>query len=290
MERDFGHLLYVAKDGVATITLNRVERLNGFTDKTVYQVVEAIDLADADDDVRVIVFTGNGRTYSVGSDLSEAGADTFDYDKLGVSGDSVPPDLGGLITLRLYDCRKPVIVAFNGTAAGVGLTMSLAADIRLSVPEAKFCFPFVRRGIVPESASSWFLPRLVGLSKALEWMMSGRVFTADEALAGGLIRSVHPGADLLDEAYRLAREIADNTSPVSVALTRQMLWKMIDAPHPMLAHRLDSAAVYATGRGPDAKEGVASFLEKRPARYTSRPSKDMPDFYPWWKNVTYQED
>ena len=278
---------YAVDDGIATITLNRPERLNAFTVAMVGEVVAAIDRAERDGAVRVLVFTGAGKAYSVGSDLS-GGADTFDYDALGVNvergfgPENAPPDMGGFISLRLYDCHKPVIVAFNGTAAGVGLTMALPADIRLASTEAKFCFPFVRRGIAPESASSWFLPRIVGIARAQEWMLTGRVFSATEALAGGLVRSLHPPDEVLPAAIAIAREIADLAAPVSVALAKQMLWRMLEAPHPRVAHELDSRAVYATGRSADAREGVGSFLEKRPARFIGRVPDDLPPFVPWW--------
>ncbi len=283
----FQHLRYEVRDRVALITLARPEKLNAFSIQTVHEVVETIERADGDDEVRVILFTGEGRAYSVGSDLSEAGGDTFDYDKHGKQ-DGVPRDLGGLITLRLFECRKPVMVAFNGTAAGVGLTMTLAADFRLASTAAKFCFPFVKRGIVPESNSSWFLPRLVGLPKALDWMMSARVFGVEEALAAGLVNSVHAPEALLPAAFAQAAQIAHETAPVSVAIARQMLWRMVDAPHPMVAHGVESAGVYHTGRLPDAVEGITSFLQKRPAEYKARLSEDLPAWWPWWDTPEYE--
>ena len=197
-------------------------------------------------------------------------------------------DGGGRTTLAIFDCPKPIIAAFNGPAVGVGVTMTLPMDIRIASEEARFGFVFARRGLVPEAASSWFLPRIVGISKALEWTFSGKVFSAEEAKEGGLIRSVHPANKLMDEAYKLAQEIIDNTSPVSVALTRQMLWKMLGADHPMEAHKVDSRLIYELGKAEDAKEGVNSFLEKRSPKFPSKVSRDMPKFFPWWKNRKFK--
>lgn len=283
----FSHLRYEVRDRIALITLNRPEKLNAFSIPTVHEVLEAIELADGDDEVRVILFTGEGKAYSVGSDLSEAGGDTFDYDKYGKL-DGTPRDLGGYITLRLFECKKPVMVAFNGTAAGVGLTMTLAADFRLASTAAKFCFPFVKRGIVPESNASWFLPRLVGLPKALDWMLSARVFSVEEAHAAGLVGSVHAPEDLLPAAFAQAAQIANETAPVSVAIARQLLWRMADAPHPMMAHSVESSGVYHTGRLPDAVEGITSFLQKRPAEYKAKLSEDLPTWWPWWETPEYE--
>ncbi|HEY2813063.1 MAG TPA: enoyl-CoA hydratase-related protein, partial [Acidimicrobiales bacterium] len=236
--------------------------------------------SDADDDVRAVVVTGRGRGFCAGADLGGGGS-TFDNSEA-VSSGRPHRDGGGLVSLRIFRSTKPVIAAFNGPAVGVGVTMTLPMDIRLAAESAKFGLVFARRGIVPEAASSWFLPRLVGISRAAEWTYTGRVFPAREALEGGLVRAVYPDAELLPAAYALAREIADNTSAVSVALTRQMLWRMLGESHPMAAHRVDSDGINAMGRSADAREGVQSFLEKRPAAFTMRPSTDMPDFYPWW--------
>ena len=267
-------------DRVLTITLDRPDRLNAFTYTMHTELIDAFDRADADDDVRVIVVTGRGRGFCAGADLGSGGG-TFDHSEL-LEQQGAHRDEGGLVTLRIFRLTKPIIAAVNGPAVGVGATMTLPMDIRLASESARYGFVFARRGLVPEAASSWFLPRVVGISKATEWTYTGRVFPASEALAAGLVRSVHAPDDLLPAAYELAREIADNTSAVSVALTRQMLWRMLGEPHPMSAHRVDSRAINAMGASPDAREGVLSFLEKRPAQFTMRPTKDLPAFYPWW--------
>ena len=278
---------YASANGVLTITLNRPERLNAFTPQMRDELLDAVERADEDDAVRVIVFTGAGRGYCAGADLG-AGAATFGGDHY-KSSDAAPSaqrfagrDGGGTLTLRLFDCRKPLIAAINGPAVGIGITMTLPMDIRLVARDAKIGFVFARRGIVTEAASSWFLPRLVGPQQALEWVLSGRVFDAEEALAGGLVRSIHDPDELLPAAYDIAREIADNTAPVSAVLCRQMMWKMLTESHPMAAHRLDSAAMRHCASLPDVKEGIESFLEKRAPRFSARPSQDMPAFYPWW--------
>jgi enoyl-CoA hydratase/carnithine racemase len=272
----YEEIRYDVADGVATITLHRPERLNAFTQVMAAELIDAFDRADASDEVRAVVLTGAGRAFCAGADLGRGGA-TFDYPD-----GAAHRDRGGTVSLRIFESVKPVIAAFNGAAVGIGVTMTLPADIRLASTAAKFGLVFARRGIVLEAASSWFLSRVVGISQAMEWASTGRIFDAEEALTGGLVRSVHPPDDLLPTAYRLAREIADNAAPVSVALTRQMLWRMLGADHPMVAHRLDSRAVQARGISADAKEGITAFLEKRPARFPDRVSTDMPDFYPWW--------
>ena len=272
----FEQIRYEALDGVLTITLDRPDRLNAFTVRMSQELIDAFDRADADDEVRAVVLTGAGRAFCAGADLG-AGGSTFDH-----SGTDAHRDHGGLVSLRIFESLKPVIVAVNGPAVGVGVTMTLPADVRLASTQARFGLVFARRGIVPEAASSWFLPRLVGISRALEWTATGRVFDAQEAKEGGLVRSVHEPADLLPAAYALAREIADNTAPVSVALARQMMWRMLGADHPMTAHEVDSRAIQARGVSGDAREGVTAFLEKRPARFPDRVSADMPDFFPWW--------
>jgi enoyl-CoA hydratase/carnithine racemase len=278
---EYEQIRYEVDEGVLTITLNRPERLNAFTVTMAEELISAFDQADSDDDVRAVVLTGAGRGFCAGADLG-GGAATFDYE------DPAQRDNGGRVSLRIFDSMKPVIVAFNGPAVGVGVTMTLAADVRLASADARFGFVFARRGIVLEAASSWFLPRLVGISRALEWATTGRVFDAREALDGGLVRSVHPPEELLPAAYTLAREIADNAAPVSVALNRQMLWRMLAADHPMTAHVLDSRVIQDRGASADAKEGIESFLEKRPARFPDRVSADMPRFYPWWPARPYQ--
>jgi len=281
-------ILYDVEDGVLTVTLNRPERLNAFTSVMRDDLIDAIDRADADDNIRVVIVTGAGRGFCAGADLS-AGPDTFEAH---VQDPGEDPDNwrdgGGRFTLRLFDCKKPIIAAVNGPAVGIGVTMQLPMDIRLASTEARFGFVFTRRGLVPEACSSWFLPRGVGMSQALEWIYSGRVFDAEEALAGGLIKQILPPDELLPAARPMAREFAENTSAVSVALCRQMLWRMAGADHPMEAHKIDSRGIRSMGRLPDAKEGVASFLEKRPPDFGMKPSADMPDFYPWWDDREFE--
>jgi enoyl-CoA hydratase/carnithine racemase len=272
----YEQIRYEVQDGVLTVTLDRPERLNAFTEHMSEELVDAFDHADADDDVRVVVLTGAGRGFCAGADLG-AGSATFDY-----PAGAAHQDRGGQVSMRIFESLKPVIAAFNGPAVGIGVTMTLPADVRLAATTATFGFVFARRGIVPEAASSWFLPRVVGISRAMEWAATGRVFGAEEALAAGLVRSVHEPDELLPAAYALAHEIADNAAPVSLALTRQMFWRMLGADHPMAAHQLDSRAVQARGISADAREGVTSFLEKRPARFPDRVSADLPDFFPWW--------
>jgi len=281
-------------EGILTLTLNRPDRLNAFTREMMDEMIAALDRADADDDVRAVIVTGAGRGFCAGVDLddpdafSDARPDPASTDPE-TWADPALRDMGGLLALRLYDCLKPVIAAVNGPAVGIGMTMQLPMDIRLASETARFGFVFNRRGIVPEAASAWFLPRLVGMQRALEWCYSGRVFDAQEALAGGLVRSVHAPDELLPAARRLAREIADNTAPVSVALTRQMMWRMAGAEHPMQAHRIDSRAIAARNASADAAEGVASFLEKRPPAFPCRVSRDMPGFFPWWPETPWNE-
>ena len=264
--------------GVLTITLNRPERLNAWTETMGRELAEAFDRADSDDEVRVVIVTGAGRGFCAGADLA-SGGETFDYRAQGRE-DEVPRDGGGRFVLRVFESTKPVIAAVNGPAVGVGATMTLPMDIRLAAQDARIGFVFARRGIVPEACSSWFLPRLVGISRAMEWVATGRVFGAQEALEGGLVRSVHPGGELLDVARALGREIADNTAPVSVALARRLMWTMLGAEHPMLAHRADSRAMFARGQSADAREGIASFLEKRPTEFPDRVSEGLPDVFP----------
>jgi len=270
--------------GVLTVTLNRPERLNAFTTKMMFEWLELADEIDTNDDVRAVIVTGAGRGFCAGADLG-GGGETFDHS--GRESGAEHRDGGGRVTLRLFDCKKPLIAAINGPAVGVGITMTLPMDVRLASDRAKMGFVFARRGIVPEACSSWFLPRVVGISQAMEWVATGRVFPAEEALAGGLVSRVVPHEDLLPVARELAREIAEHTSGVSVALARQLLWKMLGAAHPMEAHRIDSQAIHAMGRSPDAYEGVQSFLEKRPPKFTMKPSEDMPDFYPWWSDPSF---
>jgi enoyl-CoA hydratase/carnithine racemase len=271
-------------DNVLTITLDRPDRLNAYTETMQRELLEAFDRADADDDVRAVIVTGAGRAFCAGADLS-AGGSTFDWRERG--GDGPPRDGGGRVSLRIFDCTKPVIAAINGAAVGVGATMTLPMDVRLASEAARVGFVFTRRGIVPEACSSWFLPRVVGISRAMEWVATGRIVDAEEALAGGLVRSVHPPGELLDAAHALAREIATNTAPVSVALARRMMWTMLGASHPMEAHRADSRAMFSRGQSDDAREGVTSFLEKRPPSFTDRVSDGLPELFPGRKEPEY---
>jgi enoyl-CoA hydratase/carnithine racemase len=291
---DYEHIAYDVDGRVATITLDRPDKLNAFTGRMMHEMLHALDVADADDAVRALIVTGRGRAFCAGADLS-AGASTFDANAQGAdvgvekTGEhKVPRDGGGLVTLRIYEMTKPVIAAINGPAVGVGVTMTLPMDIRLASESARIGFVFARRGIVPEACSSWFLPRLVGISQAAEWVMTGRVFDAAEALAGGLVRSVHPDGELLGAARAIAEEIAENTAPVSVALSRQMLWRMLGADHPMEAHKVDSRGIYERGMSADVAEGVTSFLEKRPPAFPQTVSADMPGFYPWWDERRFE--
>ena len=283
---DFQTLLYAVDDGVATIALNRPDKLNAFTAQMRDELIAAFDLTDADDAVRAVVITGAGRAFCAGADLA-AGGNTFDYAKrqdprreATMTGD-VYRDGGGQVTLRIFRSLKPVIGAINGAAVGIGATMQLPMDVRVASTQARFGFVFARRGITPEAASSWFLPRLVGMQTALEWCISGRVFAAEEALARGLVRSLHEPADLLGAAQALAREMTRHSAPVSVALTRQLLWRMAGAAHPMDAHRLDSRAIQSRGQSQDVREGVGAFLEKREAVWPDRVSTDLPGFFDW---------
>jgi enoyl-CoA hydratase/carnithine racemase len=274
----FEEIRYEVRDHVLTITLHRPDRLNAFTGTMARELIEAFDRADADDEVRAVVVTGEGRAFCAGADLG-AGGDTFDWRDRQADGE-VPRDGGGMVTLRIFASTKPVIAAINGPAVGVGITMTLPMDVRLAAEGAKIGFVFARRGIVPEACSSWFLPRIVGISQAMEWCATGRVFTAEEALAGGLVRSVHPPEEVLGAARALAAEIAEHAAPVSVALTRRLLWAGLGAEHPMAAHRADSRAMFSRGQSDDAREGVTSFLEKRPAQFSDRVSDGLPEIFP----------
>lgn len=284
----YQQISYEVQDRIATITLNRPERLNAFTAGMMQEMVDALDRVSADDDVRAVIVTGAGRGFCAGADLSSGGG-TFDHSGR-VDEPAAHRDSGGVLTLAIFNCLKPVISACNGPAVGIGATMQCAMDVRLASENARFGFVFARRGIVPEAASSWFLPRIVGISKALEWCYSGKVFDASEALEGGFVRSLHAPDELLPAARALAREIADNTSSISVALIRHMMWRTLGAAHPMEAHRLDSQGIFHTGSSADAKEGVQSFLEKRPAAFPGRVSQDMPSFFPWWQEPEFSTD
>ena len=284
----FEHIRYGVEDRVATIELHRPDRLNAFTGTMMRELISAFDLVDADDGVSAVIVTGSGRAFCAGADLGGGGG-TFAGPELSEEGgDGVRRDGGGTVSLRIFDCTKPVIAAINGPAVGVGITMTLPMDVRMASTDAKMGFVFVRRGIVPEACSSWFLPRIVGISRAQEWVATGRVFGAEEALAGGLVRSLHAPDRLLDDARALAREIADHAAPVSVALARRMLWRMLGAAHPMEAHRADSRGMQVRGRSADAVEGVTSFLEKRPPRFVDRVSDGLPDILPWMDDPDFQ--
>ncbi len=287
----YSHIDYQVSERIATITLNRPEKMNAFSRTMMEEIIDAMDRVDGDDAVRAVIFTGAGeRAFCAGADLTpEDGRALFS------SGEAVADlsdprvrDGGGLLTLRLFKSTKPLISACNGAAVGVGATMQLPMDMRLASDNARYGFVFARRGLVPEACSSWFLPRIVGVNQALEWCMTGRIFDAQEALRGGLIRSVHAQGELIDAARGLAREIAENTSAVSVAMTRAMLWRLPSGAHPMDAHRVDSRSIYRMSKSADSKEGVQSFLEKRPPVFPGKVSADMPDFYPWWEEPAYK--
>ena len=289
----YSTIAYEVADHVATITLDRPDRLNAFTVRMQRELCAALDQVDADPEVRALVVTGRGRGFCAGADLGGGDA-TFDHDSdLAVEGGVVKEadgrhrDEGGLVALRFFECTKPVIGAINGPAVGVGVTMTLPFDVRLASTTAKFGLVFARRGLVPEACSSWFLPRVVGISRAMEWCATGRVFGPEEALAGGLVRSIHEPDALLPAAYEMAGEIAASSSAVSVTLTRALLWRMLGAPHPMDAHRVDSALIDAVGRGADVREGVLSFLEKRPPSVPGRVPADVPAPYPWWDDPEF---
>jgi enoyl-CoA hydratase/carnithine racemase len=280
-------ILYNVADGIATITLNRPERMNAFTAEMRDDLIDAFNKTDKDDAVGAVIVTGAGKAFCAGADLG-SGGNTFNYDERAderrnsAKINGVYRDGGGMVTLRIFNSLKPVIGAINGAAVGIGVTMQLPMDIRLSSTGARFGFVFSRRGIVPEAASSWFLSRLVGMQTALEWCYTGKVFSAQEALDNRLVRSLHAPEDLLPAARALAKEIVENTAPVSIALTRQMMWRMAGAQHPMQAHQIDSRAIQSRGQAADAREGVSSFLEKRQPTYPNKVSADMPDFFPWW--------
>ncbi|MEL7729002.1 crotonase/enoyl-CoA hydratase family protein [Citromicrobium bathyomarinum] len=292
---DFTQIKLDIDGAIATITLHRPEKMNAFTNVMRDEMIEAIDITDADDAVRAVIVTGEGeRAFCAGADLTPPknsdGTEKHVFSDPATVDDLSEPlvrDGGGRLVLRLFNSQKPLIGACNGVAVGVGATMQLPFDMRLCSDNARFGFVFAKRGITPEACSSWFLPRLVGMSKALEWCMTGRIFDASEALDAGLVRSVHPQGELMDAARGLASEIAENASPISVAMTRAMMWRLSAEDHPMKAHRIDSRSIYRLSRGADAKEGIASFLEKRPPEFTGKVSTDMPDFYPWWQEPDY---
>ena len=289
---DFTQITLDIDDGIAIVTLDRPEKMNAFTSVMKQEFIDALDVTDADDSVRAVIVTGAGeRAFCAGADLTpdgEKGNVFARHAPVEDLSDERVRDGGGQLVLRLFNSKKPVIGACNGVAVGVGATMQLPFDMRLCSDNARFGFVFARRGITPEACSSWFLPRLVGMQTSLEWCMTGRIFSAQEALGKGLVRSVHSQHELMDAAVSLAREIADNTSAVSVAMTRAMLWRLSALDHPMMAHRIDSRSIYRLGKSADSREGVASFLEKRAPRYPDTVSRDMPDFYPWWEEPGYE--
>ena len=283
----YEHIELEIADGIATIWMNRPDKMNAFTELMRYEIIDALDHTDADDDVRAVIFTGRGRAFCAGADLS-SGEGTFSRGGSDIMGrNGVPRDGGGTVSLRIYESKKPVIGAINGAAVGVGVTMTLPMDIRLASTAAKFGFVFSRRGIVPEAASSWFLPRLVGISRAMEWVASGEVFPAEEAMAGGLVRSVHEPDDLLPAAYALARRLTESSSPVSIAVARKMLWRMLGADHPMAAHKVDSRGILERGRSEDVKEGINSFFEKRAPQFPDKVSDGLGTIFSDWDDPTY---
>jgi len=284
---EFEQILYEVDDRIATITLNRPDKLNAWTVVMMRELIKAFDIADKDDDVLAIIMTGAGRGYCAGADLDPNNIPTRHKN---LKPGEVPRDTAGQFTLKVYDAKKPVIAAINGPAVGVGVTMTLPMDIRIASDTARFGFVFNRRGMVPEGCSTWFLPRILGFSQAAEWMLTGRVFSAQEALEGGLISKILPPDKLLPTAREMALEIVDNNSIISTALTRQMMWSMLCADHPMEAHKIESKCLHYMSKSRDFMEGVESFLQKRPPKFPMRPGKDMPDFYPWWIDRPYEDD
>jgi len=285
---DFTQIIYEVKSAIAWVTLNRPDRLNAWTKTMMEELITAAEMADTDDAVRVVIVTGAGRAFCAGADLDP---DTFAERRTAAqASEGVPRDTAGQLTLKLTDIKKPIIAAINGPAVGVGITMTLAMDIRLASEKARIGFAFNRRGMVPEGCSTWFLTRLVGFSQAAEWIYTGRIFSAEEALAGRLVSRVLPEDELLPAAARLAGEIAENTSAVSTALSRNMLWDMLGATHPMEAHTIESKCLHYMFQSADLVEGINAFLEKRPPRFTMRPTGDMPDFFPWRTQPPYRDE
>lgn len=278
---EYEQIKYEVADRIATVTLNRPEALNAWTPRMMEELIDAMDCADNDDDVRVVIFTGAGRAYCAGADLSAGGFRQTD---------TAFRDSAGQVTLRMFNMKKPVIGAINGNAVGVGITMTLTMDVRIVSESAKkIGFVFNRRGVVPEGCCTFFLPRIIGISRASELILTGRLFDAREGMEMGIFSRVVPDAELLPAARQIAREIADNTSAVSTALARQLLWKMLCETQPMNTHILESRSFGYMRSSEDAKEGVKSFIEKRPVRFAMKPSTDMPGFYPWWKEQPWTE-
>ena len=272
---DLTDLRYEVEDRVATITLDRPDALNAVRGEGFVSLLAGLDRADTDDDVRAVILTGAGRAFCAGADIS-GGSGAFEPQPTQGGPKAVPRDGGGVLALRIFAMKKPMIAAVNGAAVGMGATMTLPCDVRLAAEEARYGFVFTRRGIMPEGCSSWFLPRVVGISRASEWLLSGRMVPAAEALDAGLVRSVYPAADLLPAARELAQEFVANTAPVSVAVTRQIIWRMLGADHPMVAHRAESEGLATRARSGDAREGVASFLEKRAPNFPNTIANDLP--------------
>jgi len=291
-DMNYETIRYDVDGRILIITINRPERMNALNGRMCDEFLDAFDRADADDNIKVVIVTGAGRAFCAGADLERGGETWGKHSEYLAKQDDAKKyigDGGGQITRRIFDFNKPVIAAINGPAVGVGITMTLAMDIRIAAPGIKLGFVFAGRGIVPEACSSWFLPRIVGISKALEWCYSARVFKSEEALEAGLVRSLHAPEDLLPAARALAQEFIDNASSVSIAMIRHMMWRMLSAPHPIDAHELDTAALAALGKSNDVKEGITAFLEKRPANFTDKVSKDMPKFYPWWTDRAFRQ-
>ena len=283
---EYKNILLEQQDNIAVLSLNRPNKLNAFTFSMMEEMIAALDALDADDSVHALIITGKGRAFCAGADLS-SGQDTFNpsFDDFAVQESDFRRDSGGILTLRMYKFLKPIVVACNGPAVGIGASMQLAADIRLASDQARFGFVFNNRGIVPDACSSWFLPKIVGISRALELTYSGRIIDAQEALQLNLVSSIHDSENLLSNAVDITKKMVQNSAPVSISLTRQMLWRSLESSGPYDAHVIESKAIDSRGASEDAKEGVSSFLEKRPAEFKNKVSSDMPEFFPWWKNT-----
>ena len=283
---DFQNILLEQRENIAVLFLNRPHKLNAFTFSMMEEIISALDFLEADDSVHAVIITGKGRAFCAGADLS-SGQETFNpsFDDFAVQENDFRRDSGGILTLRMYKFLKPIVVACNGPAVGIGASMQLAADIRLASDQARFGFVFNNRGIVPDACSSWFLPKIVGISRALELTYSGRIIDAQEALQLNLVSSIHDSENLLSNAVDIAKKMVQNSAPVSISLTRQMLWRSLESSGPYDAHVIESKAIDSRGASEDAKEGVSSFLEKRPAEFKNKVSSDMPEFFPWWKDT-----
>ena len=283
---DFKNILLEQRENIAVLFLNRPNQLNAFTFSMMEEIISALNSLEADDSVHAVIITGKGRAFCAGADLS-SGQDTFNpsFDDFAVQESDFRRDSGGILTLRMYKFLKPIVVACNGPAVGIGASMQLAADIRLASDQARFGFVFNNRGIVPDACSSWFLPKIVGISRALELTYSGRIIDAQEALQLNLVASIHDSENLLSNAVDITKKMVQNSAPVSISLTRQMLWRSLESSGPYDAHVIESKAIDSRGASEDAKEGVSSFLEKRPAEFKNKVSSDMPEFFPWWKDT-----